>query len=69
MTLHEIHHTRNLDEILGDLYCKGESEGDCIIEDELSLALSRIHELEEELEDAHDIIRRFIEGNPVEWEA
>jgi len=38
------------------------------IEDRLSWALSRIHELEEELEETRDIVRRLTEGNPVEWE-
>lgn len=38
------------------------------IEDRLSWALSHIRELEEELEETRDIVRRLTEGNPVEWE-
>jgi hypothetical protein len=36
------------------------------IEDRLSWALSRIHELEEELKETRDIVQRLTEGDPVE---
>jgi predicted transcriptional regulator len=38
------------------------------IEDQLSWALSRISELEQELGEARETIRRLIEGDPVDWE-
>jgi len=36
--------------------------------DQLSWALSHILELEEALEEANDVIRRFREGCPTDWQ-
>jgi hypothetical protein len=37
-------------------------------EDQLSYAIARIHELEDELGEARDTIRQLVEGNQAEWE-
>ena len=38
------------------------------IDDQLSYALARIRELEDELAEAKDTIRQLVEGNLAEWE-
>ena len=38
------------------------------LDDQLSYAFARIHELEDELADARDTIRQLVEGNVAEWE-
>lgn len=38
------------------------------LDDQLSYALARIRELEDELGEARDTIRQLVEGNVAEWE-
>jgi hypothetical protein len=39
-----------------------------LYEDRYSWALSRISDLEMQLEDARDVIRRLVDGDAVEWD-
>lgn len=39
-----------------------------VTDDQLSWALAHIVELEELLEDAHDTIRRLVDGDATEWD-